>query len=80
MRDYNQDDTIREIKDFFQELKVRDIYQSYNLIADKELDCTYIGGSRCIDSIAGTQNILDFVEGSKLLKANKITISTIVHL
>ena len=75
MGDYNQDVIIREIKDFFQELKVQDIYQSYNLIADKELDCTYIGGSSYIDSIAGTQNILDFVEGSKLLEANEITIS-----
>ena len=72
--DYNQDVTTREIKDFFQELKVWDIHQSYNLIADKELDCTYIGGSRCIDSIAGTQNILDFMEGSKLLEANEIII------
>ena len=52
--DYNQDITTREIKDFFQDLKVQDIHQSYNLIADKELDCTYIRCSRCIDSIVGT--------------------------
>ena len=44
------------------------------MIAHKELDCTYIGGSRYTDSIEGTQNILDFVEGSKLLEANEITI------
>ena len=52
---------------------MRDIYQSYNLIPKKSLDRTYIRGSKYIDSIA-TQNLLDFVERSKLLEANEVTI------
>ena len=38
---------------------MRDIHQSYNLIADKDLDSTYIKGSKYIDSIAAIQNILE---------------------
>ena len=54
---------------------MRDIYQSYNLIADEELDSTYIRGSKSINSIVVTKNILDFIEGLKLLKANEIIIT-----
>ena len=52
MGNYNQDIIVGKIKEFFNKIKVRDIHQSYNLIPEKSLDRTYIGGSKCIDSIA----------------------------
>ena len=75
MDDYNKDITSNEIKSFFNKIKVRDVYQRYNLILEKNLDKIYIRGSKYIDSVAITQNLLDFVEESKLLEANEVTIS-----
>ena len=50
------------------------MHESYNIIQYEDLDPTFIRGSKCIDSIAATYNLLDFVEGSKLLEAHEITI------
>ena len=54
---------------------MRDIHQSHNLILEKIIDKIHIRGSKYIDSAVMTQNLLDFVEGSKLLEANEVTIS-----
>jgi len=63
------------MKKFYQKINVRDIYQSYNFIPEKELDKTYIRDFKYINSIAVTQNLLDFVEGSALLEASEIIIT-----
>ena len=73
--DYNQDITAAEMKHFYYEINDRNIHQSYNLILESELDKTHIRGSKCINSITGIQNLLDFVEGLKLLEASDITIT-----
>ena len=44
------------------------------MLKDEELDPIFIRGSNCIDSITATYNLLDFVEGSKLLEAYEIII------
>ena len=75
MGNYNQDIIVDEFKEFFNKIKVRDIHQSYNLKPEKSLDGIYIGGSKYINSIVATQSLLDFIERSKLLEANEVTIT-----
>jgi hypothetical protein len=54
------------------ELEVKDVHISFNMIEVTNLDSAHIVGSRCIDSIAVSYNLIEFVEGSKLYETNKI--------
>ena len=54
------------------ELGVKDIHSSFNMIEVTNLDSIHIAGSKCIDSIAVSYNLMKFVERSKLCKINEI--------
>jgi len=62
--DFNQDITTREIKDFYSELGLKDTHSAFNIIDTENLDYTYITGSKCIYSIAVSNTLIEFIEGS----------------
>ena len=51
---------------------MNDIYHQYNNIPIDQLDSTNIKGSSPIDTIACSNRLLEFVEGSKLVRNNEI--------
>ena len=63
---------LREIADFYAELGVKDMHSSFNMIELENLNYTFIVGSKWIDSIAISYDLIEFVEGSKLYKTNVI--------
>ena len=71
-RDYNQDIKENEIRNFYNELGVRDIHSKVNNIPLEQLDRTYKQGSKPIDSIAATTGVLDYVEGCQMMDYNNI--------
>ena len=48
------------------------MHQNFNHIRVKDIDKTYRKRSKCIDSIVASINILEYIEGSKLLEINKV--------
>ena len=50
------------------------MYYIFNKILFEEIDNTHIAGSRPIDTYAITPNIMECVEGCKLIKTNDIII------
>jgi len=71
--DYNQDVTSREVTKFFEEIGVKDIHKTMNVINNNEtLDSTYKHGSKQIDSIAATNGIMNYIEGCRLMNYNEI--------
>ena len=57
---------------FFAEIGIKDIHKIFNCIDSKSLDHIYRDGSKCIDSIIATSNILRYIEGSTLLEIDEI--------
>ena len=51
---------------------MKDIYSNFNYIDLNRLDYTYQDGVKCIDTIAASDNILQCIEGLKLLEINEI--------
>ena len=70
--DYNQDIALTEVQQFFTELQLKDLHQTFNGIEVKYMDHTHSRGTKCIDSIAATPNIRKHIEGSKLFETNEI--------
>jgi len=70
--DFNQYIQSKEIQSFFNRLGLQDIHSKQNHIIIDELDNTNIKGSKPIDSIAVTDRILEYIEGSALLHHNEI--------
>jgi len=59
------------VQEFYAQIRVKDVHQSFNYI-EVEVNGTYKHGSNCLDSIATSQDIMQYVEGSKLLEINKV--------
>ena len=70
--DYNQDISSKEITKFYEDIRVRDIHQSMNMRYCKRSDSTYKHGSKQIDSIAATNEIMNYIEGCRLMNYNEI--------
>ena len=70
--DYNQDIKSREITKFFEEIGVRDIHKTMNIINSDIIDSTYKHGLKQIDSIAATNRIMNYIEGCRLINYNEI--------
>jgi len=68
----NQNIESIEVKRFYVQLRIQDIHKLFNKIDLSNLDHTYKDGSKYIDSIAATHNIMDYIEGSTLLKTDRI--------
>ena len=61
-----------EIQQFFAEISVKDIYQHFNNYNLHKMNKTHNRGLWLIDSIAISINLLQVIEGSKLLESNDI--------
>ena len=70
--DLNQNINANEIKKFFSDIGVEDVHSVINNIRKEEMDKTYVHGSNPIDTIAMSEGLLEYVEGSKLLSHNEI--------
>jgi len=70
--DYNQDIKSRDITKFFEEIGVRDIHTTMNVLNNDKIDSTYKHGSKQIDSIAATNGIMNYIEGCRLMNYNEI--------
>ena len=68
----NQNIESMEVKTFYVQLGLQDIYKTINSIEPENLDHIHRDGSNCIDSIATTYNIMEFIEGSLLIETNSI--------
>ena len=66
--DLNQDIASKEVQEFYSNLRVKDIHQSFNYIILNNLDYTHRWEIKYIDSITVTLVILEYAEGSKLYK------------
>ena len=73
--DLNQSIYSSEVKSFYNKLGLKDIYQWYNKIEEGQMNNTCMIGSEPIDSVAATINILQIVEGCKLIETNDIIIT-----
>lgn len=69
---FNQDIVSLDIQEVYIKLGIKDIYQYFNYIEVEDLDRTFWYGSKSIDSVVATLNILQCVEGSKLLEINEV--------
>ena len=69
--DYNQDISSKEITKFHEEIGVRDVHKTINMIGETS-DSTYKHGSKQIDSIAASNGIMNYIEGSRLMNYNEI--------
>ena len=49
------------------------MHQIFNIIELTKLDHTYSRGTKCIDVIAISETLLEYLEGSKLFEIYKIT-------
>ena len=70
--DFNQNININEIRQFFLDIGVEDVYSRINNIWISELDKTYVHRSSSIDSIVVSKGLMKFVKGSKLITYNEI--------
>ena len=69
---FNQDIVSLDIQEVYIKLGIKDIHQYFNYIEVEDLDRTFWYGSKSIDSVVVTLNILQCVEGSKLLEINEV--------
>ena len=53
-------------------MDLQDIHKSFNKIVPSNLDHTYKDRSKCINSIAATYNIMNYVEDSAILEIDSI--------
>ena len=60
------------MQEFYTKIGVKDVYQSFNYIEVEDLDGTYKRSSNCLDSIAASQDIIQYIEGSKILEVNEV--------
>ena len=60
------------MQEFYTQIEVKNVYQSFNYVEVEELDGTYKRGSNCLDSISVSQDIMQYVESSKLLEINEV--------
>jgi len=70
--DYNQFISANKIQQFYIPLGVRDVYLSFNIIELDQIDHAYKDRSKAIDSIAITEGLQPYLEGSKLNKINEV--------
>ena len=56
--DFNQDVTLKEMREFYSKLQIQDAHQIYNYIDITQLDNTYQTRSKAIDSIAISDNLI----------------------
>ena len=60
------------MQEFYTKIGVKDVYQSFNYIEVEDLDGTYKRSSNCLDLIAASQDIIQYIEGSKILEVNEV--------
>jgi len=70
--DMNQNVNSNEIRKFYSEIGVEEVYSRINNVPLNELDKTFIHGSSAIDSVAVLEGLIEFVEGSLLVPNNEI--------
>ena len=62
-------------RSFFNAVGVRDVYSAINQIKVRQMDNTFIRGSKLIDTIAISNRIIQCVEGCKSIDKNSIILS-----
>ena len=72
--DFNQFIGSNEIQEFFNQIRVQDVYHIVNQISFEAMDKVYIQGSKAIDSIAVSNELIQYIEDYKLVETNDITI------
>ena len=70
--DCNQDIAPTEVQQFFNELQMKDVHQTTNVIELNEIDHTYSRVTKHIDSIAATPNARKHIERRSLHGTNEI--------
>ena len=60
------------MQEFYTKIGVKDVHQSFNYIEVEDLDGTYKRSSNCLDSIAASQDIIQYIEDSKILEVNEV--------
>ena len=70
--DYNQEIESNEVKQFFAQLQLQDVHQNFNEIELSQMDHTHNRGTKCIDSIDVTPDLIKHVKGSRLFEKNEI--------
>ena len=58
----NQDIMAKEIREFYSDLGVGDVHSNFNMIDEEYLDHMHITGSKCIDLVVISYDLIDFVE------------------
>ena len=61
-----------EVQEFYAKLRIKDIHQCFNYVEVEDLDRIFRQGSRSIDLITAISNLIQYVEGSKLLEINEV--------
>jgi len=62
----------KEIRKFFSDIGVMNVYKRFNGIDDSKLNRTNKKGSLPIDAIAASEGIFDYIEGCKMLSYAEI--------
>ena len=61
-----------EIQRFFTRIGVTDIFSEVNDVCNQNRAPTFIHGKKCIETLAGNEGILQYVQGCKLVNYNEI--------
>ena len=70
--DMNQNVSSNEIRKFYSEIGVDEVHSRINQTPIENLDKTCVNGSNAIDSVAVSEGLMEFVEGSLLVSNNEI--------
>ena len=62
------------MQNFYAEIWVGDVHSNFNQIEINELDNTYKRESKCIDLIAVSYKLLNYIEESRLFDIDEITL------
>lgn len=72
--DFNKDIHSEYIKEFFRTNSLKDTHSMINSNS-QHTDYTQLRGSKCINSIAMSTSLLDYIIGDIMIETNKITTS-----
>ena len=73
--DLNQDIGLIEVQYFFADIGVQDIHYIFNQIEFQQMDNTYLTRLRPIKIVAVSPNLIECIEGYKILEVNDIIIT-----
>jgi len=73
--DLNQFIRANKIQVFFNEVGVRDVHSTINQIEMRNIDNTFIRGSKLIDTITMSNGIIQYIKECRLIEENAIVLS-----